>query len=474
MVDEKKYPLCVDLDGTLIRTDIMFESIFLLLRNNFLYIFIIPLWGLRGRYYLKKRLAEYVTPDVDLLPYNDEVVRMTQKAYDDGRDVYLVTASYHTIAEDVSRKFSFFRDTFASKDGINLAGKTKAKWLEKRFGEGNFDYIGDSNKDRYIWHISRKKILVDPEKVIINEFKGDDTEIIQTEKENYFHLLFSQLRVYQWVKNLLVFLPMLLAHMIKPTMLISSALAFFSISLMASAIYIINDLLDIESDRRHADKRARPIASGKFKILSAIKIVPFLIIFSLLLGYLAKGFETLYFVLLYFAVTTLYSSLFKHVYIADIIILAGLYTLRLLLGGIATDTLISHWLLSFSMFFFLSLAALKRFIELKSTQADNTGATVRGYLVGDIPIMMNAGIGAGLLSVLVYVLYINSPGISILYKNLFAMYLIAPVILFWILRVWLIASRGRIHHDPVVFALKDRTSHLVLISILIFSVLGML
>lgn len=474
MVDDNKYPLCVDLDGTLIRTDIMFESIFLLLRHNFLYIFIVPFWALRGRYYLKEKLAQFVTPDVDLLPYNNEVIRLAKKAHEQERDVYLVTASYHTAAEEVARKFPFFRDTFASKDEINLVGKTKAQMLEERFGAGNFDYIGDSYKDRYVWQISRKKILVDPDKTIRDEFAANDSEIIQTEKEPFLFLLLSLLRIYQWVKNLLVFLPMLLAHVVKPEMLISSSLAFISISLMASAIYIINDLFDIESDRRHADKRNRPIASGKFKILSAIKIVPVLIIFSLVLAYSAKGCETMYFVLLYFAVTSLYSTMFKHIYIADIIILAGLYTLRLLLGGIATDTLISHWLLSFSMFFFLSLAALKRFIELKNTEIDNPEASVRGYTVADIPIMMNTGIGAGLLSVLVYVLYINSPGISILYKNLFAMYLIAPVLLFWILRVWLIAGRGRIHHDPVVFALTDRTSHLALISILIFSVLGML
>jgi len=472
--EEIKYPLCVDLDGTLIRTDLMFESIFLLIRENFLYFFIIPFWAIRGRYYLKEKLAEYVIPDIDFLPYNEEVLKIIRQAYDDGRDIYLVTASYYTVAEQIAGKFHFFKDTFASKDGINLVGKTKASFLKELFGTGNFDYIGDSYKDRFVWHISRKKILVDPNTAIRKEFSGTETELIITESHSKLFLLFSQLRVHQWVKNLLVFLPMLLAHVVKPAMLISSTLAFLSLSIMASAIYIINDLFDIESDRRHPDKRNRPLASGNFKILSAIKIVPILIIISIILGYFAKGTETVYIVLLYFTVTVLYSLVFKHIYIADIIVLAGLYTLRLLLGGITTDTQISHWLLSFSMFFFLSLAALKRFIELKNTNTDNPDALVRGYVVGDIPIMMNAGIGAGLLSVLVYVLYINSPGISILYNNIFAMYLIAPVILFWVLRVWLIANRGRIHHDPVVFALRDRTSHLVFITIVIFSIIGTL
>ncbi|PKL85293.1 MAG: hypothetical protein CVV22_08485 [Ignavibacteriae bacterium HGW-Ignavibacteriae-1] len=474
MQDLNKYPLCVDLDGTLIRTDIMFESIFLLLKKNIFYIFMIPLWLMKGRYELKEQLAKHVEPNVDILPYNEEVIRISEAAHAAGRDVYLVTASYHTIAEKVGQKFPFFKGTYASKDGINLVAKTKSDFLVKQFGKEQFDYAGDSYKDRFVWQNSHGKILVNCSDEMKNEFQGPETQIIDDKSQSKLKLLTEQLRVYQWVKNTLVFLPMLLAHVIDQSMIVSSTLTFFALSFMASAIYVINDLFDIEADRKHVDKKNRPLASGRLKIISAAKLVPILFTMAVILAYYAKGFDTLGVILIYFAVTVLYSLWFKRLNMADIIILAGLYTLRLLIGGVATDTLISHWLLSFSMFFFLSLASLKRFIELKSIEINNSSKSVRGYNTDDTLLMMIIGVASGLISVLVYVLYINSPAVAVLYKNLFLMYLIAPVLLYWITRTWLLANRGQIHHDPVVFAFRDRASHFVVIIIFILSVIGML
>ncbi|MBE2189022.1 MAG: UbiA family prenyltransferase [Desulfobulbaceae bacterium] len=474
MQDLNKYPLCVDLDGTLIRTDIMFESIFLLLKKNIFYIFMLPIWLMKGRYELKEQLAKRVGPNVDILPYNEEIIRISEAAHAAGREVYLVTASYHTIAEKVGERFTFFKETIASRDGINLVGKTKSNLLVKRFGKGQFDYIGDSYKDRFVWQNSNGKILVNCSDEIKNEFQSAATQIIDDKSKSKLKILTEQLRVYQWVKNTLVFLPMLLAHVIDQSMVISSTLTFFALSFMASAIYVINDLFDIEADRKHIDKKNRPLASGRLKILTAAKLVPVLFVIAVLLAYFAKGFDTMGVILLYFVVTVLYSLWFKRLNMADIIILAGLYTLRLLLGGVATDTLISHWLLSFSMFFFLSLASLKRFIELRSIELNNSNKSVRGYNTDDTTLMMIIGVASGLISVLVYVLYINSPAIVVLYKNHVVMYLIAPVILYWITRTWLLANRGHIHHDPVVFAIRDKASHLVIMIIFILSVIGML
>lgn len=464
-------PLCIDLDGTLMKTDFLYESVIYLLKKNFFYIFLIPFWFLKGRYFLKFKLLEFVSPTVSSLPYNEQVLDFVKAEKARGRKLFLVTATAQPLAEKTATFLNIFDEVIASKDGNNLVGKNKADCLIKRFGENGYDYIGDSFKDIIVWKSAREALVVSNNKKLISEAKkNSNVTNVFSEVQNNFKIFIKQIRVHQWVKNLLILLPPLLAHKTGSDDYLSAVWGFFAFSFIASGIYVINDLADIESDRNHPDKKNRPAAAGKIKILTCLKIIPVLIFSGLLISVLALDVVFTYVLIAYTIITVLYSFRLKKVYLLDIITLSLLYTTRLIAGGIVSGTELSPWLFSFSMFIFLSLGAMKRYTELKGLiEANKTKTRGRDYYVEDIPLIHTIGIASGIISTLVFTLYIDNPDVMKLYNTPYYLYLITPVVLYWILRMWFIAHRGLMNEDPIVFGLKDKTSYFVALIIFVIS-----
>jgi 4-hydroxybenzoate polyprenyltransferase len=464
LTEKINIPLCVDLDGTLIRTDLMFECIVLLLKKNPLYIFIIPFWILKGRYFLKYKLNEFEEPDYKSIPVNLDVIKYAENEKKKGRKIILITASINKYAEKFKERFDVFDEAIGSKDGLNLVGKAKSKYLVDKFGIKGFDYIGDNIKDTYIWQHSRIAHIVNPSGKLIDAAKkvAEIGETFDGKKHDFLKIMIKEMRVYQWVKNLLIFLPVLLAHEFSGLLYLHSLIAFISFSFSASAIYIVNDLFDLESDRCHPTKCKRPISNGDMKIFDSFKIILLLIITSLFIAIIFLPLNFVLLLLAYLILTGFYSFKLKKIYILDIITLASLYTLRIGAGSIATNVFISEWLAAFSLFFFVSLAAVKRFTELKNLiQTTEKKVKGRGYQTDDIQIIQTYGVSSGLISVLVLVLYINSPKIIQLYSIPALLYLIIPLFLYWILRVWFLAHRGELNEDPILFAVTDKTSYII-------------
>ena len=274
--------------------------------------------------------------------------------------------------------------------------------------------------------------------------------------------LLRALRPHQWVKNVLVFVPMVMAHrLFDPALWGAAAAAFAALSLLASGTYVINDLLDVEQDRLHPAKRHRPFASGALSAATGKIAAPLLIGAGLALGFAASAAFGLV-LLVYLATTLAYSLDLKRRAVLDVVVLAGLYVVRVMAGGAAADVPVSGWLLAFSMFFFLSLAFAKRFAELRLIESGAAGANARrGYAVGDAPLLAAAGLATGYLAVLVLALYTTSPEVVALYARPQLLWLIGPLLLYWITRLWLTAQRGHLDDDPILYAAKDPASYAV-------------
>jgi 4-hydroxybenzoate polyprenyltransferase len=280
------------------------------------------------------------------------------------------------------------------------------------------------------------------------------------------------LRPYQWVKNVLVFLPMMAAHKLDALTFAYSLLAFLCFSLVASSVYIINDLLDLSADRAHPRKKRRPFASGSLSIADGMWMAVALLFAGGLLA-ISISSDFLLVMLAYYLLTTAYSLHLKRRIVVDICVLAGLYTARIIAGAVATGIPLSVWLLAFSVFFFLSLAAVKRQAELiDSADRGNLKPSGRGYHTDDLPIISMIAIGAGYVSVLVMTLYLNSPEVVEIYDHPEALWGVCAVLLYWITRTVMVAHRGNMHDDPIIYAAKDRVSHMCLVMILTFIVAG--
>lgn len=461
---EKELPLCVDLDGTLIATDTLHEAFLILLKSKPWIIFLLPFWLLKGRYYFKEKIYSSSVPDFSTFPFNREVLKFVKSEAEKGRKIVLATATFESLAKRAAEQIGIFSEVYGSKDSINLKSKNKRDKLVLLFGEKGFDYIGDSNSDLEVFASARFSYLVNPSKSLQSKAEStSNVKMIFSEKYNIFKLVIKQIRVYQWVKNILIFLPMLMAHIISQVNLFqNTTFAFFAFSFLASSVYVLNDLLDLESDRKHPRKKNRPLASGKLPILLGLIMAPmlFLMGFGISLFFLHPIFTAT--LAVYFALTTAYSFALKKIYILDIILLASLYTIRLIAGAAATQVAISPWLLGFSMFLFMSLATVKRYTELLVMKQNNREKTSgRGYYTDDIELLLAAGVGSGLISVMVFALYANSKETLALYSNPHLLYGAAPLLLYWILRIWFKAHRGEMNDDPIVFTGKDPASYFI-------------
>jgi len=452
--------IAVDMDGTLMLTDTLHESVIALIRNNPLFIFVIPFWLVKGITFLKLKVAQNIELDVKNLPYNVPLIDWLKKEKANGKKIVLCTAANERIAHAVSKHLLLFDDIISSNANTNLIGVNKRKALQDRFGYKGFDYAGNSIADMEVWASSSKAIVVNASSAVQTK-ASKMTTVSQTfpsasiEPSDWI----SALRVYQWIKNLLLFIPLLASHQIGNFQSLSMlVLAFISFSLCASSVYILNDLLDLESDRQHPRKKYRPFSSAKISILLGLAIVPFLIIASFILG-LMIGQEFLIVLTIYFILTGAYSLILKSIVLIDCLTLAILYTSRIIAGAAVISVSLSFWLLAFSIFIFLSLAFVKRYTELMAqVKIGNDHAHGRGYKVSDSLIVQILGTSAGYLSVLVMALYIQSEDMMNLYAQPTAIWFAIPLLLFWISWVWLKATRGLMHDDPIVFAIKDKAS----------------
>jgi 4-hydroxybenzoate polyprenyltransferase/phosphoserine phosphatase len=453
-------PLCVDLDGTLLRTDLLHEAVFRLFKQSPLSLLLIPFWLLKGKAYLKEQLAQCIDLDPVLLPYNETLLAYLRAEKESGRELVLVTASPKSFAESVSRYTGLFNSVFATEGGLNLSGRSKANRLCELFGERGFEYAGNSRADLMVWQRAASAILVDVPSVVAR----DAARLCPISKEfrskgPQLGIYIKALRLHQWLKNVLVFLPLLTAHkLMDPVLMASAALAFLAFGFCASSVYVFNDLLDLPSDRAHPRKRERPFAAGTLPLLQGAMMIPILLFLAILASWSLPR-EFLLVLGGYYLTTLAYSLWIKNRITVDVITLAALYTFRIIAGEAATWIRPSFWLLAFSMFLFLSLALIKRYSELMVVlREDKRTLSGRGYLVGDLPILMGMGCASAQLSVLVMALYVNSPDVNRLYANPRGLWLTLPLLLFWISRMWMKTHRGEMHDDPVVFAMQDWVS----------------
>ena len=458
-----QHPLCVDCDGTLIHTDLLHESVLLLVKKSWLSIFWLPVWLLKGKAHMKHRVAERVSVDASTLPYNEEVLALTRQARAEGRHTVLATASTRRQAEAVAAHVGLFDQIVATDEGANLAGANKAAQLEQLFGRGGFVYAGNSRADLPVWASSSAAVVVSASRAL-GEAAAKLVPVQQTISPTRPTLktYVRAIRAHQWLKNLLVFIPLLAAHQTSNLpAVVAALLAFLAFGLCASAVYVINDLLDLPSDRVHPRKRTRPFASGAVPIAHGVLVVPCLLIGAALVCLkLPLAFAGA--LLAYFVTTCLYSFWLKNQVIVDVLLLASLYTSRILAGAAATSIVPSFWLLAFSMFMFLSLAIVKRYSEMLAVRQQNKDkAAGRGYVVNDLPVLMSLGSASGYSAILILALYVNSPDVTGLYSNRWALWMILPPLLYWISRAWMKAHRGELHDDPVVFAATDKQSWII-------------
>ncbi len=463
----ERHPLCIDLDGTLVNTDTLVEAILVLLKINLFYLFILPIWVLKGKAKFKTVVFRHAKLNVQSLPYNQNVLALIKEQKELGRPVVLVTASPYLIAEPIADYLGFFSEVLASDENINLKGKAKANLLLKKYGDKGFDYAGNAPVDVHVWKKSHQAFLVNCSKTTEKKAAriAFSVSILQKRKP-IIKLVMRQIRVHQWLKNLLIFTPIILSHKLTDVFAwIHTIHAFFSFSLLSSSVYVVNDILDLQADRQHPQNCKRPFASGSLPISWGFVLFPVLFLGGTLLAW-SLSLEFFAIVLSYFGLTSAYSLRLKQIPIADILILTSLFSWRVFAGSIASGIVFSEWFFTFAIFFFLSLALVKRCSELIVMRANNRkAASHRGYLVEDLPLLLSLGVGSAYLSILVLALYFNSnevKEINIYPKLLWA---ILPLLLFWISRMWLIAWRGKMPTDPLLFTMRDKLSYVVCILI---------
>jgi len=451
--------LCVDLDGTLIRGNVLWECVLILLKTHPTTLFLLPWWLLHGRAFLKQELARRTTVDPARLLYNDQVLDLVRAEKHSGRRIALVTAADQKLADAIAQYLGLFHEVLASDGHINLKGATKAALLNERFAGTGFDYIGDSAADLEVWRHARAAYVVG------DHTRAEAAAAVTTVKLNIvtqrasFRTWVDAVRGHHWAKNLLLFLPLLLSHKLSISPLVRTALGFVLYGLCASGLYILNDLLDLHSDRDHPWKKARPFAAGEISIPEGILASFTLLAISLVFGIALRPQFGLA-LLGYAALTMLYSLYVKRVALLDVFVLSSFYSFRILAGALISSTPLSQWFLAFSLFLFLSLAMAKRYSELLHANdlvaAGNSG---RGYRADDRELLLALGVGSAFSAVVIFSLYVHSQDVRELYSSPEYLFLLCPIVLYWLSRNWLLAHRGELREDPVTLAIRDRVSY---------------
>jgi 4-hydroxybenzoate polyprenyltransferase len=467
-------PLCVDMDGTLLKTDTLLELLFGVLKQKPWVLLLLPLWCLRGKVFLKRELSARCSLNVALLPVNTDFLAFLHAEKANGRALYLATGAYRDVAQQVADHYGFFSGVLATEDK-NLTGNTKALAMVEQFGAKGFDYAGNSTVDSPCWEHARQCYLVNASPAVVKKMVAlfYFEKMFDLRSKITPAILLRALRIHQWAKNILVFIPLLASHKaLEFSLLQNTLLAFLAFGCSASLSYVINDIGDLDADRQHRSKHKRPFACGELSIPNGLTLVLLLAACAIfLVSFLPLRFASA--LLAYLVITNLYSMRLKNFPVLDVAILAGLYTLRVVAGGLATGVEVSFWLLAFSGFIFFSLAIVKRVSELLTIEVSgNQPIQCRGYWASDIPVLTGLGTASAMMAVLVLALYINSPNVVALYSSPRYLWVLCPVMALWLGRVWLITGRGDMHDDPVVFALRDRMSWLLFLLAGAFIVVG--
>jgi 4-hydroxybenzoate polyprenyltransferase len=455
--------LCVDLDGTLIRGDLLWECVLILLKTRPVTLLLLPFWLFSGRAPFKRKLAASIHLNPACLPYREQVLDLIQQQKSAGRRIALVTAADQNLAETISSYIGLFDEVHGSDGHINLKGANKAAFLEQKFGRDNdgdgYEYVGDSTADLAVWRNACAAHVVG------TQARAEQAAAVTTLKSTIavprpsFRTWINALRGHHWAKNLLLFLPMFLAHNLAAGPLVRTFIGFALYGFCASGLYILNDLLDLHSDREHPWKKKRPFAAGEISIPEGLIASAVLLSTALGLGFFLNtkfGFALLG----YAALTMLYSLYLKKIALLDVFILSSFYSFRILAGALITGTPLSQWFLAFSMFFFLSLAMAKRYSELLHAKdlvlAGNSG---RGYHAGDRELLLALGVGSSFSAVVIFSLYVHSQDVGLLYSTPEFLFLLCPIVLYWLSRTWLLAHRGELKEDPVTLAIRDPVSY---------------
>ncbi len=474
---EPGVPLCVDLDGTLVKSDTLHDSLLLMTRQHPAALLQVPGWIARGKAAFKSHVTSAVNLDVEHLPYNRPLLEWLRTQFGAGRQIYLATAADRVLADRVAAHLGIFAGVLASDGATNLAGGNKLAAFREQFGK-RFCYIGNAKPDAELLRACVSPMVANPTASLRRILRRDKTVLVATfnDRPSTLKSWLRAVRLHQWAKNTLIFVPLLLAHAWNVATVVGALIAFFSFGLCASATYIINDLLDIDADRKHPRKRRRPFAAGDLSVQFGVVMVLLLGGVSAALAIalpkivravpgpydLAQPFRFLIWLVIYTITTLSYSFYLKRKLLLDVFILSGLYTVRILAGSAATSVPISTWLAGFSIFLFLSLAFVKRFSELEGLRERGGVATSgRGYLVSDLEQLRALGTGAAYAAVVVLTLYISDPRTIALYRHTTRLWLVVPVMLLWLSQVWMLTSRGDMHDDPVVWAITDKRSLLL-------------
>lgn len=470
------FPLYVDLDGTLVATDTLWESLVLLIKKHPASLWRLPGWLWSGKAGFKEALAQIVMLDPDGLPYRAEVLTLIHSRRQQGAKIILATAAHQKIANRVSEHLGCFDAVLATQEGMNLSGVTKAETVAQH-ANGPFAYIGDHQVDIPVWRRATECLVVvhgSRSKQMFTQLLGKefDGSITVDGGKKMGSVFVRALRLHQWAKNILLVVPLFLAHQFYNGYVWQQAvIGSVSFGLMASSIYLVNDLFDLAADRRHPSKRQRPLASGVLPIPQGMVLAIVCCLLALLGGWIGVSGVFATMLVGYAVATVLYSSTLKRIPVIDVLALAFFYVYRLVAGAVATGVVLTPWLLAFAAFFFVSLGCLKRVGELTlwrtllpSSQPLDTG---RGYVADDISMLALFGVNAGFLSLLVLALYINSAEVISLYAHPLLLWGVVIALLYWLMRSWLLTWRGKMHDDPVLFALQDPASRWVGITIII-------
>ena len=459
-------PLCVDLDGTLCRSDTLVESLLVALKKKPWLLFWLPLWLLRGPAAFKQQVARAAFSagfGVAHLPWRRELLDWLRTEAARGRPLVLATGADAAIADAVVEYCGLFGRVFASDGHHNLTGIRKAAALVAAYGEKGFDYAGNERLDVKVWQHAGAAVVADATPRLLHAAAAVAPVAQQFPPPAGSRLRdwLKALRTHQWVKNVLVTLPLGLSHQWSDSGIVATGLAFIAFSLCASSVYLVNDLLDLADDRQHRNKHQRPFAAGRLPLLQGLIAAPLLLTAAFAVAATINAAFTA--VLAgYYLLTLGYSLVIKRMPTVDVMTLAGLYTLRIIAGAAATSIAASFWLLAFSMFLFLSLSVAKRYAEmLVVKQGARLAASGRGYHVDDLPLLRSLGVSSGHAAVLLLAFYVNSPESQVLYRHPHLIWLLCPLLLYWISRVWMKTHRGQMHDDPLVFALKDYVSRAI-------------
>ena len=460
-------PLVVDLDGTLIRSDILIESAFTHLGQNPLRIGGVLSTLARGKAALKALIAARTEIDVAHLPYDEDILVLIRQARASGCPTYLASATNERYVRAIAEHLGLFDGWFASNENENLSSTSKARRLVKAFSEKGFDYVGNDRTDLAVWAVARKRIAVRVSHVVRSKLIGMDPDAVVLETTSgRARAWFKLLRVHQWAKNALVFVPLLAAHRFELLAFGQAITAFLAFSIAASGVYMLNDLVDLDSDRKHPSKKRRPLADGTVSVSKAMVVAPVLVATALVSSLLiAHWFAVV--LLGYIALTTACTFVLKRKMMVDVIALASLYTIRVIGGAAAISVPVSEWLLGFSMFIFTALALIKRYTELAGRMdAGLPDPSNRNYRKSDLDIVAALAAAAGFNAVTVFALYVSSESVHNLYRYPKVLWLICPILMYWLGRVLMMAHRRLMDDDPIIFALKDWNS------VLAFSLIG--